>query len=905
MFSSLDEAALLQVPPSGSEWLTQKQFWMDVLSVLSKFVVKYMGSIHSSVEDQLDALVQDIEVESVARRTSTEPLLALLELILACAVHCKLKENCVMQVLQLRKDQQTAMMASIQRFKAKHQKAKISSTSSTTASSSSSDADLKSRYASLKQAKDSVSTQLQQAQKSNSALTDRNNELVTLVTQLEEQLASMSTDYKTMKVQFEALSQKDQKAIGELDLTSPLRFMASSKVASEENTHLRSTVATQEKTISSLQTQLNGLSPYVSKVRELEDEIEMLKEKSRSADQVERVTRKFEAKSAELSNALVKVKQLEETLEQTQKTSAEHEAVARQVPQLKSKLDQYKTEMVSLHSKLTDASSRSSNSEVTSLHEKLQAYALQCEQHASIVADLEREKDSLVQALKVKSAREPSSAAPKQSLASEARGSLQHLVVGKKSNEAQALLEKELSAAKEAVETVKLDLEDQLDTMSRLKEKFQSDYITCSEQLRTANTEIADLNKRIALQDQSLAQSKEQAASLSAERTTLQTSVSTLSEKLSALETQKSQLETSLKSLEETLVQTDSEKTALSAERTSLLTTAADLKDTISKHEAKISSLESGEKKFAELENLHARETAALTARLGEIQAELEQTAEESLKIASETELVKAELSEAQIRLEELSTESATQQDQCQSLSSELDEIKHLKAELEGQVANMEMEQSELSETLQEYMNRELAAVESSLSLQNEVENLNSLIESRDAELTTMQQELEKAKANEELISVIGALRAQVVSQQKTITAQKDETSAIVVSYHRLGMELLQYKIGGVPQPQSTTTTTFAPLSSPRRATIASKPAFRASPKKTMGKTSPNSKLTPSKRVPLREKQLNHLFNQGLQLPASACAADTASKGRRLTMAQKALESRPRSTLSTAALAKR
>lgn len=887
-----------------------------MLSVLAKFVVKYMGSIHSTVEDQLDALLQDIEVESIARRTSTEPLLALLELVLACSVHCKLKENCVMQVLQLRKDQQAAMMGSIQRFKAKHQKAKVSSISSTAAPSSSSDADIKSRYVSLKQAKEQVSTQLQQAQKSNSALTDRNNELVTLVTQLEEQLASTTTDYKTMKVQFDAMTQKDQKATGEVDLTSPLRFMASSKVASEENSHLRSTVATQEKTISSLQTQLNALSPYVSKVRELEDEIEMLKEKSRSADQVERITRKFDAKSAELSNTLVKVKQLEESLEQAQKTSAEHEAVARQVPQLKSKLDQYKTEMVSLHSKLADASSsRDSNAEIASLHEKLQTYALQCEQHASIVADLEREKNSLVQALRVKTvAREPS---PKQSLASEARGSLQHLAVGsKKSNEAQAILEKELSAAKEAVETVKLDLEDQLDTMTRLKEKFQSDYISSSEQLRAANTEISDLSKRVKQLDECLATSKNETVSLSAERTTLQASAASLSEKLNTLESQKSQLEsqtaqlaTTVKALEDSLTQSKSDNTSLTAERAALLTASSGLKDTIAQHESKIALLESsslvGEKKLAEIENAHARETNSLTTRLAEIQADLMRTAEESRKIASEAESMKSELSEAQHRLEELSTESAAQQDQCQSLTAELDEIKHERSELEGQVANMEMEHSELSETLQEYMNRELAAVESSLSLQNEVENLNSLIESRDAELTTMQQEVEKAKANEELISVIGALRAQVVTQQRTIAAHKDETAAIVVSYHRLGMELLQYKIGGIPQPQSTITTTIAPLSSPRRATIAPKSAMRASPKKMQVKTSPNSKLTPSKRVPLREKQLNHLFNQGLQLPASACADDTGPKGRRLTMAQRALESRPRTALSAAALAKR
>lgn len=919
------------MPPSGSEWLVLKKFWVDVLSTLAKFTVKYLGSIHSTVEDQLDAFLQIIDVESIARQTSTAPLLALLELILTCGVHCKLKENCVMQVLQLRKDQQAVMMASIQSVKAKHIKPKSSSTSQAGSSSSSvSDADLKARYVALKQAKEQVSGQLQHAQKSNAALADRNNELVTLVTQLEEQLGSMTVDYKHMKAQHDVMTEKklqeEQKVTGEaLDLTSPLRFMASSKVASEENTHLRATVSTHEKTISTLQTQLNALSPYVSKVRELEDEIEMLKEKSRSADQVERITRQLATKSSELTNTLLKVKQLEEALEQAQKTSGEHEAIARQVPQLKAKLDQYKNEMVSLHSKLANASSsRDPSAEIAELHEKLQLYALQCEQHAAIVASLEREKDSLVHAaLRAKptpAAHQDSSAtSSKMSLASEARGSLQHLV-GKnsKSSEAHAQLEKELSAAKEALETVKMDLEDQLDTMTRLKEKFQADYISSSEQLRAANTEISELNKKVKSLDESLAVSNEEKASsiaernaLQSERTTLQTSLNALNDTVKLLETQKSLSESQMKSLNETLAQTRVENSTLSSETTTLKSEISNLKAQNEQIEARVVSAESqlsaGEDKLVELESTRAADEERFTSRLAEIQAELDSTAEKSSQLADEAELAKTELHRAQNHLEQLSAELSAQQDQCQALAGELDEVKHAKTELDGHVANMEMEHAELEETLQEFMNRELAAVESSLSLQNEVENLNSLIESRDAELTTMQQELEKAKANEELISVIGALRTQVVAQQKVIAAHKDETSAIVASYHRLGMELLHYKIGGIPQPESVITTTFAPLSSPRRAVKPQTPKSRASPKSKVSvtsKTSPNSKLTPSKRLPLREQQMNHLFSQGLQVPGSSCG-DFNPKPRRLTMAQKALESRPRTSLAAAALSRK
>ena len=886
-----------------------------------------MGSFHSSVEEQADVLLQDIDVEAIARRISTAPLLALLELVLTCGMFCKLKENCVMQIMQLRKDQQSVMMSSIQRIKAKHQKPKSSSNAQSSASSSMSMTDLKERYVALKQAKEHTSSQLQQAQKSNLALTDRNNELVTLVTQLEEQLASLTVDYKQVKTQFDVLAEKkmqeDQKVSGDgLDLASPLRFMASSKVAVEENSQLRATVSTQEKTISTLQTQLSALSPYVSKVRELEDEIEMLKEKSRSADQVDRVTRKLEAKTTELTNALMKSKKLEEALEQAQKTSAEHETVARQVPQLKAKLDQYKNEMVSLHSKLADASSsRDSNAEIAVLQEKVQSYALQCEQHASIVADLEREKHSLLQALRVKPAARDSSASSaasgaKPSLAAEARGSLQGFVnKNVKSSEAQAQLEKELSAAKEAMETVKMDLEDQLDTMTRLKEKFQSDYIATSEQLRTANAEIVDIGHQVKTLNESLAKQREENIALSAERDTMQGTISELKAQNGQLEAKVGVMDTKIGSLE--AVNTDLEsqlQNSMSAiakaqeERDSLQTSVTDLKSKFVELEAANGALESqvkaGESKLTEICGARDAEKESLNARLAQIQADLDQSYAISERLASETELMKAELREAQNRLEELSTENAAQQDQIQAFTAEMDEIKHEKAQLEGEIANMEMERSGLEETLQEFMNRELAAVESSLSLQNEVENLNSLIESRDAELTTMQQELEKAKANEELISVITALRTQLITQQKVIKAQKEETAAIIVSYHRLGMELLQYKIGGIPEPQLPTTTTFAPLS-PLRRVATQKSAVRASPKSNktgLKVTSPNRKLTPSKQLPLREKQMNHMFNQGLQIPSGT---DCAVKPRRLTMAQRALETRPRTSLAATAIAKR
>ena len=851
-----------------------KEFWITVLDKLSRFIVKYIGSVCATVDEQLDSLMSEVDTEQLSRLVSTSPLLVLLELVLMCSMHCKLKENCVFQVLQLRKDQQAAMMASIQSWKQKFKRQAPASTSSSSSlsSTSSQEGEYKERYAAMKSKCDQLQAQVQSMQRTHGAMSERNAELVTLVTQLETQLASVTSDCKQARVHIEQLESKQVLASGDqLDMSSPVRFIASSKVAADENAQLRSTIAAQEKSMASLHAQVASLSQYVSKVRELEDEVEMWKEKGRSADQVERIARKFEAKSSELANALAKVKQVEDQLEAAQKQSADFESVAKQVPQLKSKLDQYKDEIVSLHSKMAETSMKQDSRAdgMQELKDKILAYELQVEQHASIVASLEKENESLVQAMRsqrpVMGSKSSSSSLAAQVPTSSSSSSIPSLSSttgnSKASSEAKSSLgqqlargvgtgggkitelEKELASAKDALDSVKLDLEDRLDTMTRLKDKFQSDFVASSEQIRQLKVEKSQLDERV--------------HGLLAENGKLSTTISTLNATITALESNVSALQVGKMELEGVLAST--------------------------------------KESFQSAEIAAREEKEQLSAQLKQAQLKCAQSVEEARLLGSESEFVKNELAEARASIESLSAEAASHQDQCVALSHELEEVKHDKSTLSGQLANLEMECETLEETLQDYMDRELAAVESSLSLQNEVQNLTSLVESRDAELTVMQQEMEKAKQSEELITIITALRAQLVAQMKKITMLKEEQRSIIASYHALGMELLQFKIGGIPKPlTTTTTTTYTPSS-----TSTNQPLSNCSSKSS--KTP--SKSTPSTRVPLKEKSVNQMPLLG-QIPAVPCS-DANPKMRRISMAQRALESRPRTSLVAAALAKR
>jgi chromosome segregation ATPase len=832
-----------------------KEFWIGILTKLARFMVKSMGTKYATLDEQIDVLVGEVDTEALARSSSTVPLLSLLEVVLCCSVHSKLKENCVLQVLQLRKDQQQAMMESIQRLKAKHLKAKTCVASSSVEPSSAI-LDYKERYIALQKSKDQLSLQLSSVQKSNSVLGDRNAELVSLVTQLESQLNSMSSDYKQTKAQLEGLEEKNQPQ--EVDLASPLRFVASSKVASEENAQLRLTISAHEKTISTLQQQVSSLSGYVSKVRELEDVVEMLKEKSRSADQLDRTSRKLEARTTELANALAKAKQLEEQVDVITKQANDHEHVAKQVPQLKSKLDQYKAEIVSLHSKMTDASMTQGTraEDVQVFKDKLQTYAIQIEHQSSIISTLEREKDDLMQVIRSRpvmtsktssnnlSALSGSSQPQKASFASETRSTLQQMLG--KNKKADAELEKELAATKESMDYLKMDLEDRLDTMERLKEKFQCDYVSTADQLRITKSEMTKMEDMVKTQKETLERVLAENETFSHERSNLKDVVAALEEKNRTIGSQKEVIQFELATLE---------------------------------------------KKFLDLDSSFAQERAMLTSQVKQLQSKCAQSVEEGRRLTEEVEYVKRELSETMAQLEILSAESATQQDQHQELVSELDQVKHDRAQLEGQMANMEMEHRTLEETLQEFMDRELAAVENSLSLSNEVQNLKTVVESRDAELTAMYVELEKAKVNEEMINVIKALRAQVLNQHKQISAHKEELRAIVASYHKLGMELLQFKIGGIPKPTATTAT---------KSMTTTATGFSYTPP-AANKIS-SCKITPSKRVPLKDKSNNQLAM--VQIPTGPCT-DANNKSRRMTMAQRALETRPRGPLAAAALAKR
>jgi chromosome segregation ATPase len=875
----LVEEANLDAPPCANEWLVMKEFWLGVLNRLARFVVKNMGSIHSSVEEQMGEFESEVDVEALARGSNPAAVKALLELVLACGVHCKLKENCVFQVLQLRKDQQQVMMESIQRFKSKHLKARVVVASSSTTAPAA-HADYRERYHQLKQAKDQLQTQFQSAQKSNSILSERNGELATLVTQLEAQLETVTSDYKSVKLELDSMTEKQNSAkTEEVDLASPMRFVASSKVASEENTQLRATIGAHEKTIASLQQKLSSLSPYVSRVRELEDEVEMLKEKSRSADQLERTNRKLEAKTIELANAMNRVKVLESQLDALAKSSAEYEHVAKQVPQLKTKLDQYKTELVALHSKITDASVLDSQSiDTKALTDKLQMATIQLEHQTSIISSLEREKEELLSALRTRPIAPSSSSgtAPlvsktspgqlnvassslgnqKMSLASENRNTFQQQLRGGRGRETVDQLEKELSSTKEEKESLRLDLEDKLDTMERLKEKFQGDYVATVAQLREARAELAQKDEASLL-----AQAKAQEMSVLLKATEARMSV--LSEECGALKHECACLKAEREDWKAKSSETLAENAGLRAEV------------------AKVS------KALTQLESSSANDKAQLNSKLKQQQAKSEQFEEDMRRLSAEVTVLKTDLEESHCKLETLSAELATQQDVVQSLSAELDEVKHEKAQVEGDLANLELESASLEETLKTFMDRELTVVERSHALENEVLNLQALVESRDAELTVMQEELEKARLNDELIAVIKALRTQLTAQNKQIALHKEELRAVVTSYHKMGMELLQFKIGGLPQPTDLSTGT-APHASIK--TTAS----------GWGSMKEAQKTTPSKRIPLKDKSNLPLG----QIPNGVCA-DTNNKTRRMTMAQRALETRPRGSLAAIALSKR
>jgi chromosome segregation ATPase len=922
----------LDAAPSSQEWLVVKEFWVNLLNTVSRFMVKNPATIYATVEEQMEALSSEIDLESLARKASTAPLLSLLEVVLACSMQCKLKENCIMQVMQLRKDQQQAMMASIQNVMAKHQKRRSSSSkvplssssssSSTSSASSSSvsqqDIDYKERYLTLKQNKDTIASNLSRVQTEKDALADENAHLLTLISHLESQVSSLSTECKQQKVQLDDLAEKQQLSAEQVDLSSPIRFSASSKISSEENARLRSTIAAHEKTIASQQQQLSVLSSYVSKVRELEDEVEMLKEKSHSAEQLERLSRKFEAKSTELSTALLKVKQLEEQLESVSKVSSEHETVAKQVPTLRAKLDQYKSELVSLHSKLTDASMSqgSRNSEFEELKQRIQLHELQAEQHASIVASLEKEKQELMEALRSRpvvqsktsqtmatldsssTAAVSSTTIKKQSLAAEARSTLK--TVSKIDQHQANQLEKDLTAAKEEIETVKMDLEDKLDTMVRLKEKFQADYIASSESLRVLQETLISTQTELVRTSADRDELSRQNETLKTQNSECQLAIEDLTSQKLKLEFQFAQTEKELNRIVEEHTVLIKQTETLAGQNSERQITIDDLTSQKHKLTSQIAQLEKEISRITEENANLLKQTESLAIESSDrqvsidelslqkqkLEAQISHIENEMTKIKASTSakesLLEDELTEARLKMESLASDLSLQQDQTQAVVSELDDAKHAKSELQSELANMEMEYKTLEETLQEFMDRELEVVESSLSLKNEVQNLTAIVESRDAELTVMQKELEKAKANEDLISIISTLRTQVISQQKQIVTAKEEQKAIVASYHSMGMELLQLKMGGLPKPSTR------------------KSVFSFTPSDSS--VTPTKGSTP-KRVPLRERSVNQMATM-VAPPAGPCT-ETSGKTRRMTMAQKALETRPRVSLASSALAKR
>lgn len=890
-----DAGTKVEPVPQSEHWLVVKEWWISVVTRLAKFMIKIPGALATTEDDQVEQVLAEVEIEAIAQRKSPAALLPLLEIILSCSVQCKYKENCIMQIMQLKAEQQKAMMASIQRTMALYHPKKITKPSAPSASGNPTSSDpvshditYKELYVKAKHAKDQL-----QAEKTN--LTEQNAQLLTLVSQLETQVNILSAESKQQKSTIEELQHKQET---QLDLSSPLRFNVSSKVVAQENDTLRASIAAHEKTINTLQQQLSSLSVYVTKSKELEDEVEMLREKSMAASQLERVSRQLEAKGKELAGALAKSKQLEEQLEAAQKRAGEQETIAKQVPQLKKRVEGYKEEIATLHTKLMEASRNqgSKSEETEALKTQLQNYVDQAEQYKAVVAALEHDKAELNEALRLRpvalpapqAATKPYPSSQKSTLGSEMRSLGSMLPASKgRQDEQVAQLTKELAAARDASDSLKLDLEDQLDSVSRIKESIQAEYMKTSDSLRSADEALVVLRTEFAQLYQERNNIQAELESERAKRAEVEAKIAEVSNALAHKETELARLQESSTAFETSAKE---QKQRLESQIGELNGALARLSEQQTQNVSKIAELNSTlatrEREHQALATSSSEEKTALANQVKQIQQRNAQSVEEVRRTKEALTIAEHELDAALVKVEAATHDLSTQQDENHELNTQLDDLRHQRADLERQIANMELEREEMEGGLQEYMNRELAAVESSIHLKNEAKALTEMLDAKEAELATIQAgQAEVMKMNEDLAQVTKALRAQLIAQQKDLTQLKQEEQAVVQAYQSLGLAYIELKMGGVPKPPTSKTPEAQGFSfSPSKAT-----------------SSPNTKSTGStSRIPLKERSSNIAV---ASVPSGPCGP-TSTKARRLTMAEKALARRPGHVAPASALTK-
>eukprot|EP01117_Protostelium_nocturnum_P005530 TRINITY_DN1998_c0_g1_i1.p1 TRINITY_DN1998_c0_g1~~TRINITY_DN1998_c0_g1_i1.p1 ORF type:complete len:699 (+),score=315.14 TRINITY_DN1998_c0_g1_i1:68-2164(+) len=358
---------------------------------------KIVLSLDEFFENEL-GFPSDVTVDPnvIVKEGDKEEMNKLIQLILAVAIECENKIEYIQNIMKMDSQYQRELMVSIEKIMLNHQKQRgnLSSPSielNRTKSSEnflSDNDDYRSKFEKLSLQYNELLSEHSIAQSEHEHLISEKNNLSAALKNLEETVTSL----QVQKVNEE---QNAQKKAEESALEQ--NFKKEQEKLMNENMKLHEELHEKENLISDQKKKLEENNKALSEARILRDEVDILREKAASVEDLEDRLKKTQKKADAAADLRKQLKAIEEQSEQYLKSNLEHEESAKKLPILKKQIDEYKDQLLHLTAKSQSlkASLDKKENELNQLKKESQEYKSDREEQKNQIRSLKREIEQL------------------------------------------------------------------------------------------------------------------------------------------------------------------------------------------------------------------------------------------------------------------------------------------------------------------------------------------------------------------------------------------------------------------------------------------------------------------------------------------------------------------------------
>eukprot|EP01119_Soliformovum_irregulare_P000273 TRINITY_DN10201_c0_g1_i3.p1 TRINITY_DN10201_c0_g1~~TRINITY_DN10201_c0_g1_i3.p1 ORF type:complete len:573 (-),score=171.20 TRINITY_DN10201_c0_g1_i3:355-1929(-) len=429
-----------------------------------KTVVSALDSYYQS-ELGLPGQAQDLDSSAIAREGNVQEIQKLVQLILGAAVECDEKIKWIGNIMKMEPASQRQLMVLIEQILNNHQKEKSLSMDRSDVRNHAEDDDffreLDEKATFAQQNEEHLKQQFKQLQSDYDSLQSAHSQQSQEKEALLEMVRNLEESLKEAKAA-DPLSPVPQH---KEDPDLARRAAEVERLLSEES-RLHSELDIRDGIIADLKKKLEEANKQSSQVRQLQDELDILREKSAHVDTLEDRLKKFEKRVESIQDLKRQIQLLEEQNEGHLKTKIVLEEAAKKIPLYKTQLERYKEQLTALTAEGSSSASllEDKNAEVDTLRLDNEKLVQEVKNKATQIERLKAQMETMKQEQESTLLRSPNESFSERITDLSAKETIMRL----------QLENTQLKAGSGNDEKV-MELENKLDDADRLNKKYQKD----------------------------------------------------------------------------------------------------------------------------------------------------------------------------------------------------------------------------------------------------------------------------------------------------------------------------------------------------------------------------------------------------------------------------------------------